>query len=56
MGLAYEAILKELKLHDRDDPLCEIVAKQIIELARRGMRDPEQLASSCIKEMDRSSI
>ncbi|HEY3656379.1 MAG TPA: hypothetical protein VGL34_15550 [Steroidobacteraceae bacterium] len=43
MGLAFETLLEELGLKDRNDPLCELVAKKIIELGERGERDPQRL-------------
>ena len=36
---AYEDCLRTLKLSDRSDPITEIVAKKIIELAQTGIRD-----------------
>ena len=49
--IAYEATLKKLALVDRDDPLTRMVAKKIIELAERGVRDPGQLAGLTVNEM-----
>jgi len=43
MGVAYERILKELGLKSRVDPMCELVAARVIEVARRGVREPEKL-------------
>ena len=43
MTVAYEDVLRELKLADRADPLTEIIAKKIIELAQTGERDPKRL-------------
>ena len=37
------AVCSRLGLADRTDPLTEHVAKTIIELARRGVRDPDTL-------------
>lgn len=36
---AYEDCLRTLKLSDLSDPITEIVAKKIIELAQTGIRD-----------------
>jgi len=36
MGAAYEGLLKELGLKDRADPLCEVIAKKVIEFGKRG--------------------
>jgi hypothetical protein len=43
MGCAYDAILQELNLTDRNDPVCEIIAEKVIELCQRGERDPQRL-------------
>jgi hypothetical protein len=43
MGIAFEGVLTELGLVDRDDPLSELVAVKIIELAQQGVHDPNQL-------------
>jgi len=43
MAVAYEAVLLDLKLIDRDDPLTEIIANKIIECAATGERDADRL-------------
>ena len=43
MVVAFEATLRELQLVDREDPLTDIVARLIIECARRGEIDPVKL-------------
>ena len=40
MVAAYEECLRVLKLADRSDPITEMVAKAIIEIAQTGERDP----------------
>jgi hypothetical protein len=40
MVAAYEDCLKVLRLTDRSDPAAERIAKQIIEIAQTGVRDP----------------
>jgi hypothetical protein len=37
MTVAYEDVLRELKLADRADPLTEMIAKKIIELAQNRL-------------------
>jgi hypothetical protein len=39
MGRAYEDLLVDLRLVDRNDPFTEIVAKEILKIAGRGERD-----------------
>jgi hypothetical protein len=49
MASAFERSLLTLGLTDRTDPLTTIVAKRIIELARRGERDPIRLHDYAVK-------
>jgi len=51
MEAAFEAALRELGVTDRADPLAETVAKQIIELAQRGERDPERLRAQTVNSL-----
>ena len=48
---AYERTLKALSLVDRNDPLTELVAKKIIELGQRGVREPKQISVLAIREL-----
>jgi hypothetical protein len=43
MGIAFEGVLQELGLKDRNDPLCTMIASKIIELAKEGMHEPSRL-------------
>jgi hypothetical protein len=54
MTQAYEQALQRLQLVDRDDPLTEIVAKKIIELAKRGELDPAALCEKALADLDQS--
>ncbi len=49
---AYEAALKILKLSKGDDPITEIIAKRIIEIAQTGVRDPAKLCSAALKDFE----
>jgi hypothetical protein len=51
MRAAYEATLKELHLVDRADPVTQIIAKKIIEIAQTNERDPARIAMVAIKEL-----
>ena len=51
MTVAYEDVLRKLKLADRADPLTEIIAKKIIELAQTGDRDPKRLCEQALREI-----
>jgi hypothetical protein len=48
---AYEATLRKLGLVDRSDPITQLIAKKIIEIGQRGIRDPEQISALTIKEL-----
>jgi len=48
---AYEAALKALELIDRTDPITEIVARKIIEIAQTGVRDPLQISKLALKAL-----
>lgn len=48
---AYEDCLRTLKLSDRSDPITEIVAKKIIELAQTGIRDSARLGRLALEEI-----
>ena len=54
MGVAFDGILQELRLKDRDDPLCEMIAKTIIELGQQGVREPGQLRERALKILRQS--
>lgn len=43
MTQAYEDALRVLNLADRQDPITELVAGKIIEVAKTGERDPVRL-------------
>jgi hypothetical protein len=50
MGLAYEIALIALRLTDRGDIANDVVARKIIEHAKTGERDPEQLCEAVLKQ------
>jgi hypothetical protein len=49
LAVALENTLRQLRLADRNDPAVTMVAKTIIELARRGERDPTRLRDQAIQ-------
>jgi hypothetical protein len=51
LSSAYEAALQLLHLTDRTDPVTEIVAKKIIEVALAGERDPPHICARALKEL-----
>jgi hypothetical protein len=48
---AYEDCLRILKLTNRTDPLTEIIAKAIFEIAQTGVRDPVQLRKLALEHI-----
>jgi hypothetical protein len=49
LGAAFECACKALQLTDRTDPVTEMVAKRIIDLAKTGERDPELLCAAVLQ-------
>ena len=49
LAVALKSTLHQLGLVDRNDPAVTIIAKRIIELARRGERDPIRLRDEAIQ-------
>ena len=52
---AYDGVLHTLALTDPDDPAITMVAKCIIEIAKRGERDPVRLQVETLKALRRDS-
>ena len=48
---AYDDALRLLQLANRTDPISEIVAKRIIDAAKTGIRDPEELCAWAIRDL-----
>jgi hypothetical protein len=51
MSTAFEGALNALGLMDRVDPLNELVAKKIIEIAKTGERNPVRLRDRALKSL-----
>jgi hypothetical protein len=49
--VALEDAVRELRLVDRNDPAVTMIAKRIIELARRGERDPIRLRDQAVQSL-----
>lgn len=52
LNLAFDQALRSLNLVDRNDPLSEIVAKKIIEVSARGVRDATEIANVVVSQLD----
>lgn len=50
MSAAFAAACQALHLKAGDDPATRFVAEKVIELAQRGIRDPDELRSMTLKE------
>ena len=48
---AYEQALQTLCVKNRDDPLTEMIAKQIIKIAQAGVHDAAQLSALVVAEL-----
>ena len=51
MSTAFEGALNALGLMDRGDPLNELVARKIIEIAKTGERNPGRLRDRALKSL-----
>ena len=48
---AFNLALNGLNLVDRNDPICEIVARKIVEIGLDGIRNPHEIAALTIKQL-----
>jgi hypothetical protein len=53
MVAAYEHCVQILGLADRSDPVTDLIAKQIIEIAQTAERDPVVIATQVLKALPR---
>jgi hypothetical protein len=51
LNRAFTFTLRSLSLVDRDDPVCEIVARKIVEIDAAGTHEPEEIAKLAIKQL-----
>ena len=54
MSAAYVAACDALHLKVSDDPATRFVAEKVINLAQRGIRDPDALRTMTLKELSKS--
>jgi hypothetical protein len=54
MTAAFEAVCESLHLANRSDPLTEIVARQVIEVAGTGERDPVRIRDLVLLALNKS--
>ena len=51
LNLAYIRALRLLHLKDRSDPICEIVARKIIEIGATGAGDPVVISEIAVRKL-----
>jgi hypothetical protein len=51
MSVAYEEALRLLQLADRQDPITELVARKIIDVASNGERDPVKICEQALRDL-----
>ena len=51
LELAFNSALRKLELVDRDDPICAIVAKRMVDLHNRGVTDAVTLSELTVREL-----
>jgi hypothetical protein len=51
LNRAFSFALRSLSLVDRNDPVCEIVARKVIEIDAAGTHDPRKIASLAVKQL-----
>jgi hypothetical protein len=54
VAAAFEVVCRQLDLSTRSDSITEVVGQQIIELARRGIKDPDDLAEAVLASLERT--
>jgi hypothetical protein len=52
---AYEQALRAIGVVDKGDPLAELLARKIIEVAQTGIGEPADISAQAIKEIDIAS-
>jgi hypothetical protein len=51
LNRAFSFTLRSLSLVDRDDPVCDIVARKVIEIDAAGTHDPKEIAKLAMKQL-----
>jgi hypothetical protein len=55
LGEVFEDVLRTLGLNNREDPLTELIAKKVIELAQSGERNPIRLKALTVEAFERKA-
>ncbi|MCC8952845.1 hypothetical protein H8B02_04985 [Bradyrhizobium sp. Pear77] len=48
LNKAFNFALRSIGLVDRNDPLCELVARKVIEAGAAGINDPKEIADLAV--------
>jgi hypothetical protein len=51
LTVAFNLALRELRLVDRNDPVCDIVDPNVVEIGTKDTRDPQEIASRTVKQI-----
>jgi hypothetical protein len=51
LDAAFNKALRALHLVDRDDPVCDLVARNIVEIYESGVLDPSEIAEATVKKL-----
>lgn len=51
LTLAFDRTLRELNLVDRNDPICEVVARKIIEINQAGATNALAISEIALREL-----
>lgn len=51
MTTAFDKALLTIGIKDRSDPMAEMIAKKIVEIAQTGVRDPVEISAQAIREL-----
>ena len=49
--LAFNYALRKLNLTDRSDPICEIVARKVVEIGLSGVTDAVAIAETAFRQL-----
>ena len=51
MTTAFDKALRTIGIKDRNDPMAEMIAKKVVEIAQTGVRDPAEISAQAIREL-----
>jgi hypothetical protein len=51
LSAAYELTLRALSLQPGNDPLTQMIAREIIEIGKTGIEDPKQTSELAIRQL-----